>query len=68
MVFDVNFEIIQSDTKSPKKFIVAPLVNLLSYTCMVKCLEIHSAFACSAGIFRKDKVFWDSSSTQEKDL
>ena len=38
---------------------LAPLSNLLAYTCALRCLEIKSLFACSALIFREEKILWD---------
>lgn len=48
MVFDINIEIIQSNPFNPLLYILSPLINLLSYTAMLKCLEIKSVFSCSA--------------------
>jgi hypothetical protein len=52
MIFDINIEIIQFNPFNPSVFLLSPLLNLLSYTCMLKCLEISSAFSCSAAFLR----------------
>ena len=50
MVFDVNVEIAQFNPHNPSVFLLAPVLNLISYTAMLKCLEISSAFSCSAAL------------------
>jgi hypothetical protein len=37
MVFDISFEIVESHPHNPPSFLLAPLVNLLSYTCALRC-------------------------------
>jgi hypothetical protein len=59
MIFDVSFEIIESHPYNPASFILAPLVNLLSYTCSLKSLEIIANFACCAVLLRKDAFLWE---------
>ena len=48
MLFDISFEIIENHSNNPASFLLAPLINLLSYTCSLRCLEITANFACSA--------------------
>lgn len=61
MVFDINVEIIQFNPHNPSVFLLAPVLNLISYTAMLKCLEISSAFSCSAAFLRDDKLIWEYS-------
>lgn len=58
MVFDFNFEVIDSNEYNPRPFLLSPLLNLLNYTCVLKCLEITSIFTCSAAILRDEKLLW----------
>lgn len=61
MVFDINVEIIQFNPHNPSVFMLAPIINLISYTAMLKCLEVSSAFSCSAAFLREDKLIWEYS-------
>lgn len=63
MVFDINVEIIESHPFNPPSFLLAPLINLLSYTCALRCLQTISSFACSAVILRGEKILWELSSS-----
>ena len=56
MTFDVTFEVIQS---LPHAFsLLPPLLNLLSYTCGVKCLEVRSLWAGNAAFLEGDRITW----------
>jgi hypothetical protein len=59
MIFDITIEIIQFNAHNPSVFILSPILNLLSYTSMLKCLEVSSAFSCSAASLRNDKLIWE---------
>jgi hypothetical protein len=52
MAFDISFEIVQFNAVNPAPFLLAPMLTLLSYTAMLKCLEVTSAFSCTAAFLR----------------
>lgn len=64
MAFDFGFEIVQADPHNPPTFLLAPLVNLMAYTCILKCLEIKSTFSCSAALYRENKLQWEGQEGQ----
>ena len=66
MVFDINIEIIETNELNPTSFILSPIINLVSYICMIKSLELESAFSCSAGVLRNGKICWEYESEEEK--
>lgn len=59
MIFDINIEIIQINSWNPSYFVLGPIINLVSYSCMIKSLEIESVFSCSVGILRNGKLRWE---------
>lgn len=68
MIFDLSVEIIESHPNNPPSFLLSPLLNLVSYTCALRCLEITASFACSVVILRNEKIFWEfSEEIQEGD-
>ncbi len=54
MSFEVSLEVVQLNTANPAAFLLAPLLTLLSYTALLKCLEVTSAFTCSAASLRNE--------------
>ena len=62
MLFDISFEIIENNGNNTASFLLAPLINLLSYTCTLRCLEITTSFACSALILSDERIIWDYAS------
>jgi hypothetical protein len=67
MAFDVNMEIVQFNANNPALFLLAPLLTLLSYTAILKCLELTSAFSCSAAFLRKGKLTWEYASDEARE-
>lgn len=55
MAFEVTLEVVQLNPHNPPSFLLAPLLTLLSYTALLKCLEVTSAFTCSAAALRNDQ-------------
>lgn len=67
MTFDVSMEIVQFNTNNPLLFLLAPLLTLLSYSAILKGLEVTSAFSCSAAYLRKDALAWEYSLEQRRE-
>jgi hypothetical protein len=67
MTFDLSLEIVQFNPHNPPLFLLAPLLTLLSYSAMLKGLEITSAFTCSAAFLRSDKLAWEYSAEQPRE-